>query len=115
MRPKSKKIFFGNSLLLRDRDQDQSNGGWSNGNCAKAMTGGWWYNECTGAHLTGMHAASRSDVDGYKKIFFYHGGNRVPPALTFDSWMEAEMSLVSKTNNGKLLRRVKEIDQKNNY
>ena len=76
------------------------------------MTGGWWYNECTGAHLTGMHAASRSDVDGYKKIFFYHGGNRVPPALTFDSWMEAEMSLVSKPNNGKLIRRVKEVDKK---
>jgi len=90
----------GMKFSTKDRDQDQSNGGWSNGNCAKAMTGGWWYNECTGAHLTGMHAASRSDVDGYKKIFFYHGGNRVPPALTFDSWMEAEMSLVSKTNNG---------------
>ena len=75
------------SPLPRDRDQD--GGSW--GHCAQQYTGGWWYDFCTSAHLTGLHTERRKDISGYKQIYYYYGGER---GDSWDSWSEAEMLLL---------------------
>ena len=40
---------------IRDKDQDKLMGG---SNCAKLRTGGWWYEWCGDAHLTGQHTVT---------------------------------------------------------
>jgi len=76
----------GMKFSTKDRDQDRSPG-----NCAQMYTGGWWYNHCTSAHLTGMHTETRSQI-GSKQIFYYYGGER---GTGYDSWAEAEMLLLA--------------------
>jgi len=76
----------GMKFSTKDRDQDR----WGS-NCAQDKTGGWWYNVCTEAHLTGMHTPTRSQIGGDKQIFYYYGGER---GYTYDSWSEAEMLLL---------------------
>jgi len=79
------KYENGMKFTTKDRDQDRYSV-----NCAQEKTGGWWYNHCTSAHLTGMHTETRSTI-GYKQIYYNHGGGR---GTTVDSWAEAEMLLL---------------------
>jgi len=77
----------GQKFSTKDRDQDRRS--W--GNCAGKLTGGWWYGDCTQAHLTGMHTDERKHMSGYKQISYYYGGER---GNSYDSWSEAEMLLL---------------------
>jgi len=72
-----------NGMKFSTKDQEQ-------GNCAKRNTGGWWYNSCTIAHLTGLQTNARSIMDE-KQISYYSGGER---GDSWDSWSEAEMLLL---------------------
>lgn len=76
----------GMRFSTRDRDQDGLRGR----NCAELYSGGWWYNFCTAAHLTGQHTRSR--VNSLKKIVYFDGGER--GIDSYDSWSEAEMLLL---------------------
>ena len=83
--------------LIRDRDNDIAVGT----NCAERDTGGWWYSQCGSTHLTGQHTNERTQIKDDRKnrqIFYYHGGDRVRPAESYDSWMEAKMVLVPVGN-----------------
>jgi len=76
----------GMKFSTKDRDQDK----WSK-KCAQSYTGGFWYNACAPAHLTGMHTKTRSQIGGNKQLYYYYGGER---GRTADSWAEAEMLLL---------------------
>merc|ERR1712130_543959 len=65
----SNQNLDGMKFTTKDRDKDGSR----DRNCAKAQTGGWWYNRCTFAHLTGQHTRTKSQI-GDKQIFY--GGGR---------------------------------------
>merc|ERR1712130_250592 len=56
----------------KDRDKD----GLSSFSCAKSGTGGWWYNGCTVAHLTGQTTKERTTLADLKQIYYYYGGER---------------------------------------
>ena len=73
----------------RDRDNDKHGGE----NCAIYFTGGWWYNACTRAHLTGLHTDFRTTIDTYKQIRWHDGGDR---GESYDSRKEATIMLVPK-------------------
>jgi len=78
-----------NGMRFSTRDRDQDGSSW---NCAEGRTGGWWYNDCTNAHLTGQHTdTSWSTIKGAKHIWYYHGGERGNSSV---SWSEAEMLLL---------------------
>jgi len=70
--------------LTRDRDQDGHNR-----HCAELLTGGWWYNDCTYAHPTGLSSATKKN--GWQYVHYYHGGEG---GNSWDSWSEAEYLLV---------------------
>merc|ERR1712126_272106 len=84
-----------NGMKFSTKDLDQDNRG--DRHCAMWNTGGWWYNKCGSAHLTGLHTANRTTIDAWRQIFYRHGGNRDGEANSFDSWKEAEMTLVPTT------------------
>ena len=51
--------------------------------------------------MTGQHTSERTQIKDDRKnrqIFYYHGGDRVRPAESYDSWMEAKMVLVPVGN-----------------
>ena len=62
------------------------------------LTGGWWFNNCAGAHLTGPHTETRS-ADG-DRILYYFGGERLGQSFSelglgsWESWAEAKMLLL---------------------
>jgi len=69
-------------------------------NCAEDFTGGWWYNGCGGAHLTGQHTDRRKFVNSHKHIYYLDGGERETynhggkRGISGDSWSEVEMLLL---------------------
>ena len=77
-------------VMFPPRDRDNDNHG---DNCAVWFTGGWWYNQCTRAHLTGMHTSFRTTIDTFKQIRWHDGGDR---GDSHDSWKEATIMLVPK-------------------
>jgi len=79
----------GMKFSTKDWDQDDS----SVINCAAMFTGGWWYDNCANARLTGQHTDRRRQDDGYKQIYYYHGGER---GDSDDSWKEATMELIPR-------------------
>ena len=58
------------------------------------ITGGWWYNNCAAAHLTGIHTESRTRVGQYKQISYQMGGDRMGDSESWESWKEAEMKII---------------------
>ena len=75
------------SPLHRDRKQNPRTI-----DCALDFSGGWWYNACTSAHLTGQHNIKPSKIKyNHKKIFYKYGGER---GTTYNSWAEVEMLLL---------------------
>jgi len=91
-----------NGMKFSTKDLDQAPG---LPNCALSRTGGWWYSQACGvAHLTGRHTESRTRIDAWKQIYYRHGGDRVHPNSSgdhsFDSWKEAQMTLVATTTDG---------------
>jgi|ERR1712192_35218 len=83
----SMALHNGMKFTTKDRDQD----GWRSKHCAQERTGGWWYDYCGKAHLTGMHTETKSTIGGNKQIYYVYGGER---GITRDSWAEAEMVLL---------------------
>ena len=80
------KKLFCNLTLHRDRDNDKKGG-----HCAQEYGGGWWYNRCYDARLTGeVHKTQTTNSRG---IHYYYGGERGDGSNT---WKEAEMLLVPK-------------------
>ena len=79
--------LFPHICSIRDKDKD---------NCAERLTGGWWYSQCGTTHLTGQHTNERTQKS-HRHIFYYFGGDRVHPAESYDSWMEAQMVLIPAT------------------
>merc|ERR1712061_579250 len=77
----------GMKFSTKDRDQDVGSG-----NCAASQTGGWWWNNCGRAHLTGQHTDRRRQ-DSHKPIYYYDGGAR---GITLDSWKEATLELIPR-------------------
>jgi len=84
-----------NGMKFSAKDLDQDNR--DDIHCALKNTGGWWYNQCGIAHLTGRHTESRTRIDAWIQIFYRPGGDRVDP-WSFDSWKEAQMTLVPTTD-----------------
>jgi len=76
----------GMRFSTRDRDQDLVSGT----NCASDGQGGWWYNWCARAKLTGQHNPQRSTMK--KQIYYYFGGERGIDG--YESWAGAEMLLL---------------------
>ena len=92
------KIEASISPHLRDRDQDRN----SEYNCAQdyMYTGGWWYDDCTFAHLTGIHTERKEELDDDHQIFYLYGGERGRRfrrrgRSSHESWSEVEMLLLS--------------------
>jgi len=82
-----------NGVKFSTKDLDQDNR--DDLHCAIRNTGGWWYNLCGSAHLTGLHAENRTRIDAWRQIYYRHGGDRVGELNSFDSWKEARMTLVA--------------------
>jgi len=83
-------VYYHNGMKFstKDRDQDKL----SSYHCAASHTGGWWWNNCTRAHLTGQHTDRRRE-DGRKQITYYSGGKR---GNSWESWKEATMELIPR-------------------
>merc|ERR1712186_48809 len=84
----SMEYHNGTMFSTKDRDRDEL----SSYHCAASHTGGWWWNNCARAHLTGQHTDRRRE-DGEKRIYYYSGGER---GNSWESWKEVTMELIPR-------------------
>ena len=46
--------------------------------------------------LTGQHTDTKKSLTDLEQIYYMYGGDRVPKAVSLESWKEAQMVLMTK-------------------